>query len=534
MPKRRRTPTAPPSKRSVQATGSGRWTSSRELGTAAALGLLAALLRALFILSGDDRAYPYTVFYEGDAEAYFRFARSFFDGTLYDQGVPFHPPGFAFALAGLHALFGATEVGAQVPHLAVKIALGGIVGGGSVAALYLLARRFFERPVALVAALLAAFHFGLYVLSVAPVADGLFQLLLLVSLLLVAPALADGEAPRPRRALALGLLLGALTLTRAEGALPAALIVAFGAGATWRSGRLEGTSPGRRLRPWLWVVAAALVVVAPWTIRNAIRLGQLEARLGASLAEPLPRFVPVTMYGPINLALANHAGADGAFSRKALASEAGSGMLRFENPEHLRFVLHGDELARAWIAEHPGEFARLVLRKWRLYFGALDLGWTQWNLPGGRSGVRRPVDVFVPDRRWGGFLLAGLTLTGALLAFRGDPKSRRFVVLAASLTVASLAVIALFFGYARLGLILLPLWLVLAAVALARLGRFVRIMPGLAVGRARRLGLAVVVVLAGVELYGALRGHRLEAIGTTYGGSRTLDRDQPIRFRPLP
>jgi hypothetical protein len=276
------------------------------------------------------------------------------------------------------------------------------------------------------------------------------------------------------------------------------------------------------------VVAAALVVVAPWTIRNAIRLDQLEARLGASLPEPLPCFVPVTMYGPINLALANHAGADGAFSRKALASEAGSGMLRFENPEHLRFVLHGDRLARAWIAENPGEFARLVVRKWRLYFGALDLGWTQWNLPGGRSGVRRPVDVFVPDRRQGGWLLGALILAGALLAFRGDPKSKRFVVLAASLTVASLSVIALFFGYARLGLIPLPLWLVLAAFAL------VRFVPGLAVGRARRLGLAVVVVLAGVELYGALRGHRLEAIGTTFGGSRTLDRDQPIRFRPLP
>jgi len=477
------------------------------------------------VLSGDDRSFPYTVFYEGDSEAYFRLARSFVEGTLYDEGVPFHPPGVSFLLAGWHLLLGATETGARLPHLATKLMLGVVVGGGSVAMLYLLARKFFARPVAIVAALLTAFHFGLYVLSVAPVADGLFQLLLIAALLVVTPVLVEGKELRSRSAVLLGLLLGALVLTRAEGLLPASIVVAFGVVASWRA---SAASRVARLRPWLLVALAAIAVVAPWTIRNSIRLGQLESRLGANLAEPLPRFVPVTMYGPINLALANHAGADGAFSRSVLASEAGSGMLRFENPEHLRFVLHGDRLARAWIAAHPGDFARLVVRKWKLYFGALSLGWTQWNLPGGLTGVRRPVDIFVPDRGWGAGLLASLVLAGAILAVREGVKSRLFVVLAASFTAAALAVVALFFGYARLGLILLPLWLVLAAVALVRASAL------LPARRARQLGFAVVLVLVGLEIYGAVRGHVVEASGTTLAGRKILDRDQPIRFRPLP
>ena len=36
------------------------------------------------------------------------------------------------------------------------------------------------------------------------------------------------------------------------------------------------------------------------------------------------------------------------------------------------------------------------------------------------------------------------------------------------------------------------------------------------------------------EHIAAVRGHRFEATGTTLRGSNRLDRDQQIRFRPLP
>ena len=88
--------------------------------------------------------------------------------------------------------------------------------------------------------------------------------------------------------------------------------------------------------------------------------------------------------------------------------------------------------------------------------------------------------------------------------------------------------VALFFGYARLALILMPLWLGLAAVAIVRLA------SRLPARLAPRIGAALLALLLAAEIYGAAVGHRLEASGTTLPGSSKLDRDQPIRFRPLP
>ena len=134
----------------------------------------------------------------------------------------------------------------------------------------------------------------------------------------------------------------------------------------------------------------------------------------------------------------------------------------------------------------------------------------------------------MPDRGWGAFLLAPLAVAGAALAFARGGRERRFLALVFAFTATSMAVVALFFGYARLALLVLPLWLILAAVAIVKLAG--RLPPRLAM----RVGAAAVVLLLAAEIYGAKRGHRLEASGTTLGGSPMLDRDQPIRFRPLP
>ena len=388
------------------------------------VGLLAAAHRVLLVLSGDDRAWPYTVFYEGDSEAFFRFARSFLEGGVYDGGVPYHPPGFALVLAGLHALVGAGAAGAAVPHLAVKLLLGTLVGGGGVAALYLATARCLGRPVALVAALLATWHFGLAVLSIAPVADGLYQTLLLVCVALFVRRLDFGARSDARATALLGALLGALCLVRAEGMLDALALLAFGALVAIRASagaEKERPRSWRALRPWALAAAVAALVVAPWAIRNAVRLGELEAKYAGRLAEPLPRFVPVTIYGPLNLALANHAGADGGFSRAALATRAGEASLDLAEPEHLRFLLHGDAIAWNWIRENPADFARLALRKLALWSDALRLGFTQWNWPGGLAGLRRPVDVFVPD----GGGCAPAPIRSSRTRRRGDPRPPR-------------------------------------------------------------------------------------------------------------
>ena len=526
----------PPLTAAVAAGWSAGWSDGR---WALALGLLAAVLRVLFLFSGTDRSWPYTVFYEGDSETFFRFARALLAGELYDGGIPFHPPGFAFFLAGLQTLVGAGAANAAVPHLAIKLILAVVVGGGTVALLYLATAAALGRTVAIVTALLAAFHFGLYVLAVAPVGDGLFQLLLLAAITLVIRR-PEGELTRARIFL-LGLVWGAMALTRAEGILLGGLIVGYGAFLCWKNATAaQIEARWRRLLPWVAVAGVAAAVVLPWTVRNAIRLGEAEHRLAGGLAEALPRFVPVTMYGPLNLALANHAGADGSFSPALLASSGDSAQLQLTNPEHLRFLLHGDRMAATWIGAHPGDFVRLVGKKWALYAGALRLGWTQWNVPGGLTGLRRPVDLFVPESAAAFALwLPGLLAGGFLLA-RGDAHARRWLGLTSLLTVVSLLVVAFFFGYARLGLLLLPLWMGVAAAAFVAFGRWlVARLPedqrGLFRGpRSRTLAATLVLLLVALEVAGTVRGHRFEATGTTLRGSNRLDRDQQIRFRPLP
>ncbi|HEX5717396.1 MAG TPA: glycosyltransferase family 39 protein, partial [Thermoanaerobaculia bacterium] len=271
-----------------------------DLWIAAGLTLLAWVHRLVFLRSNRDFAWPYTFFYEGDSETFYSYARALLEGGLYDEGVPFHPPGFAWFLAFVHSFLGAGEAGARVPHVAVKSVIA-LLGSVAIGLLYLLVRPYLGRTVALIAALLGVYHFGLYVLSIAPVTESLYLVLLLLALLIwtrrfehplsadagagLAPA-REGINPSPTWSLGLGLLLGMLALTRAEAVLVAVLLIAIGL-------------LGVRKRPWALVALGWVLIVTPWSIRNAIRLDAVNEKYAADL----PTFVPLTLYGPINLAL---------------------------------------------------------------------------------------------------------------------------------------------------------------------------------------------------------------------------------------
>ncbi|MCG8455588.1 MAG: glycosyltransferase family 39 protein [Holophagales bacterium] len=501
----------------------------RDLPWALGLVALAWLHRILFLESNRDRDWPFSVFYQGDAHTFFLHARALLEGHLYDEGVPFHPPGFPAFLAFLHRLLGAGAAGEAVPHLAVKVVLA-LISSLSIGLLFLLLRPYLGRTVALATSLLCVWHFGHYVLSVATVSEGLFLTLQLASLLLFSrglrhPWTAPGAHPaRGRRALWVGLCLGVLfgvqALVRAESVLVGFVLGAFGlgswafthrealrrrdlAGGSGRAGDPErprgGSSRGEsswgesswgessQAEPpgphapglaagaaWLLVAVGFLLVLAPWTVRNHIRMSQLQERMGDQLAEPLPTFVPITIYGPLNLALANRDGADGSFSPEAITGVTGGASLDFRRPDHLRHVLHGDEMAWRWISENPWAFAHLVWRKWGLYLGAFDLGFGQTNWPGGLDGVRRPVDIFVPDSPLARWPWLVLTAVGGVLCLwlPGDARAhrRRWTALAGTVIAAGFLVTVFFFGYARLGLLLLPYTASFVAVALVEGG----------------------------------------------------------------
>jgi hypothetical protein len=520
-----------------------------------ALGLtvLAWIHRLAFLRSNRDWSWPYTIFYEGDSEVFFDYARAILRGTLYDNGIPFHPPGFAWVLSFVHGLVGAGGPSDRVPYVAVK-AVVALIGSGSIGLLYLLARPYVGRTVALLAAFAGVYSFGLYVLHVAPVTEGTYQTLLLLCLLfwtrrfehpLSAPLPLD-EKTEPRRAgpagaVLLGLLLGALALVRAEGALVGLILGGVGIVGWWSRGKVERRDLAA-LRPWALVLAGWVLALAPWTVRNAVHLSEMNERL--ALAEPLPTFVPLTLYGPINLALANNPQADGTFSRAFLSSSSHSGVLDLQDPQHLRFILHGDEMARDWALQNPGAASSLLARKWGLFFEAWRLGWTQWDVPGGLTGPRRPVDVFVPQSSLALWIGPPLAFLGLVLCLGTAGGPRRWGVLVLLMTGVGLVATGLFFGYVRQGLLYLPLWLTFSAAALTAIvrrfthrGEGWRLTPPAKTDPSPRLlrvlgGLALVLLL--VEGWGATTDRNYKATGTTIEGSQYLNRDEPMWLEVLP
>lgn len=512
---------------------------SPDLRIAAGITLLAWIQRLIFLRSNRDFSWPYSFFYEGDSEVFYSYARDLLAGRLYDHGIPFHPPGFAWFLAFLHSLLGAGSASAQVPHVAVKSIMA-LLGSLALGLLYLLARPYVGRTVALAGSFLGVFHFGLDILSIAPVTESFYLVLLLLALLVwtrrFEHPLAVPEEERkpggPAWSMILGLLLGALALTRAEAALVAVLLVGIGL--------LRAKWSWTALRPWALVALGWIAIVTPWTIRNAVRLHAVNEEFAGQTSEPLPTFVPLTLYGPINLALANNAMAQGGFSRDFMTSQAQNPGLDLKDPQHVEFILHGDRMAWTWIRENPGAFLRLVGKKWALVSEAWSLGWTQFDWPGGLNGHRRPVDLFVPYSKVGYWITVPLSLLGLILCLLTPGPSRRWAGVALVVTASVLVATGLFFGYVRLGLIIFLFWLPFLGAALVWLGslrkdRSPRLpAPADPPRRLWQALAALAVLLLGLELWGVSLHRNFKATGVNVPGRSYLDRDAEIRFELLP
>jgi hypothetical protein len=410
-----------------------------------------------------------------------------------------------------------------------------LVGSVPIGLGYLVARPYLGRAVALTAAMISLYSFGLYVLAIAPVSESLYQTLLLISLLVWTRKCRHPLAIEGRVSLAwgsiLGCLLGLLCLTRAEGMLVALLLLLIGAGSAMFALR-RGASAMSSLGPWIAVAVAMIVVIAPWTIRNAVRLHEVNTGLAGQIAHPLPEFVPITAYGPLNFALANNELAKGTFSRDILTSQAQSATLDIRDPQHLEFFLHGYEIGWTFIREHPGRFARLVLTRWGLFFDSLRLGWTQWNLPAGLDGVRRPVDLFVPESSVGLWINAPLMFFGFVLllrrVFRKDDDAsatlaKRWLALVSLVTACGMIATGLFFGYARLGVLLLPIWFTLAAITISAVARVIPWRVSVSRPRIPIVLAAIVALLFLIEAWGAAGDRNYRATGTQTEGAGHLN-----------
>jgi hypothetical protein len=503
--------------------------------SAAALFLISVITRVLFWQATADRHWPWSAYYKGDAPLWLDYARSMQLGQPFELGLPIHPPGTAWLVA---MLWNGEASGIASLRLAWLL-LGALVPP----LVYLAVQRSFGARVALFAGGFCAISTGLLVLSTSIDSETPYLVLVAASFWFVHDLL--GPRRGISVPLVMWSALNAVAcLVRVDHLLFYLLALAFFA-VTWmrRGGggvvarvlvsllffvlplvpwHLTAWSAIRRFnevpRQLSPIEEQAIARVestlqhVPWTAAARQRRDELPAfvRRTASVfvlattyyrggrevrAEdfavleqafgyvpaPLQRYAFVSLYGPLNFALANHRGATGGFDRapldeppplaggaKAYPSFLVQGLpppqLTFFYPPHLRLFNEGYSVGWQWMAGHPGDFARLAGRKLAIFWSGAAHGVTGYGLPAGLSGPRRAVDLVVPDPGplafvWRVVLLLA-ALAGIAAAWRAPELWPWLLLLAVKLSVT-----VLFFGYARQGAIVIPVVALLVALA---------------------------------------------------------------------
>jgi 4-amino-4-deoxy-L-arabinose transferase-like glycosyltransferase len=179
-------------------------------------------------------------------------------GYVHFYGLPTAqwPPAYPFMLAGIYKAFG--------HHIIIPKVVNALAGGLTCLLIYLVAARVFDRRVGLVAAFLFAVFPGQLFWSTLLMTESLTPALLCLMLLLFIMWVVERRRAGWLRYAILGALFGVALLARGEGVvlLLAALVV-------WR---LVVPSWRQYAREAGLFTAAAVLVVLPWTIRNAVSM----------------------------------------------------------------------------------------------------------------------------------------------------------------------------------------------------------------------------------------------------------------------
>jgi hypothetical protein len=284
------------------------------------------------------------------------------------------------------------------------------------------------------------------------------------------------------------------------------------------------------------VFVAATVLHRGRQVVTADDFGLLEEAFG-SRPEPLQRFPFVTIYGGLNFNLANNPDATGGFSLAALdqppplngSADAYPAFLvqglpphnlTFAYPPHLEIVNHGYGRGWQWIISSPGQALQLASVKLQSFWAGASLGLTGYNLPLGMDGLRRRVDLLIPDASLAVTLWRMILLALCIIGLAGSWRS--IAVLPWTLLLASkVVVVALFYGYARHGATVIPVLLLLICLAFQSMPGLSRYRQALAGNRQRARTLLIVAALAiavtGCELLRLVRQPTVQVDGQALG-----------------
>lgn len=351
-----------------------------------ALLLLAAIYlvpRALLIL--------FNITPTSDADFYYTRAVSMADGLGYlsnkGHATAFWPPGWSMALSAVFSAFGSSIAAIGLFNLACAALAGWLVLD--------LGRRLFGSEMAARTGLLLL---ALYPNNAAYVPLALTEVFY-TTLLLAACWLLIGRSgssgPGWLRLVAAGVVMGVATLVKSQTLVVVPLVLGIGvlqAPNFWRA------IPGAAARITL-VIAVAVLVIAPWTLRNHRELGA---------------WVAVSSNGGITLLTGNNDSANGGYTPEDPVVQALNA--RTELTE-LEYDAEAKRLGFAWIKANPGRFAAVMPLKF-LRLWAPD-GEAIWSYERGAAAYPANAGLFfavrLANQAWYFLLLLGFAIAALVM-----------------------------------------------------------------------------------------------------------------------
>lgn len=416
---------------------------SPDLRWAAGLAALALALRLAFVF-----AYGRTVTY--DPASTFAFNDTFFyswTGAAIAQGDGFTflghatahwPPGYSYVLAGVYSVLGADTFNALVANA--------VLGALTVPLVYLIGLRAVGRKTAILAAAGLAVFPGQILMADVALSETLYTFGLVA---FVALAMLLGRSWRAL--VVLGVFAGLAALTRGEGFLFPLIVLAMG----WAKGARKPA-----LKHAAVVAGVMLLVVAPWTIRNA---------------HVAHGFVPVGTNASSTLWSGHNPGANGGPTYQPPAELAAPSRLT-----EAEFAAKLRRQAIDWAVHHPRrelELIPLKLRSLARGDGTLVSSWI--NAAGQRPLGRREAAAASRLADIGSYALIALLLAAVLWCGRALWRNPAMRAMLAFLATAVPLYGFIYYGNVRYRVPLEPLMLLVVAAALTRVR-----LPGRGAGRA--------------------------------------------------
>jgi 4-amino-4-deoxy-L-arabinose transferase-like glycosyltransferase len=350
------------------------------------------------------------------------------------DGTPelFWPPGYPFVLAGVYRFADGS--------LRAALVLNAVLGALTVLLIYAIGARAFDRTTGYFAAAITALFPSLTFFVGVTLTEVPFTFLLLLAIWLIVESEVAGRRPL---GLAAFVVIGFAALVRGQALLLPLILTPF----WWRS----FGSWRHALRQVLAAFAIAIVVVAPWSVRNAFRSGT---------------FIPISANAGPDLYIGHSAKSDGHFFRAdEFRYEPGLSQKEVE----IRLNRDGSRRAIGYAFTHPLRELELSARKlyWLYYSDHDALAWNEGH--GGNNFLsytaRLRLSAAADIWYWAVVLCVVL---GARTWFSARRPVRLLLVCVVAYWTA---IHVVFFGEPRFHAPILPVFALWAAAAVSALGR---------------------------------------------------------------